>query len=176
MLLKHALHASATMEPTSCTSMATSTSSSLTTAERCPSSIRYLHPNAMLPRLYPPWRNWLLSMAYQSHSAVTMAPQFASALFAEFATDWIFDHGTSAPTNPHSNGQAESAVKIIKGLLTWLKYSGQDLYLTLLAYCSTPWMHICACLVRCSTSMHCSQWYHSISAIPTHTLLPTVAI
>ena len=44
-------------------------------------------------------------------------PQFACALFAEFATDWNFDHCTSAPTNPHSNGQAEAAVKIIKGLL-----------------------------------------------------------
>ena len=45
-------------------------------------------------------------------------PQFASTLFAEFATDWNFDHCTSAPTNPHSNGQAEAAVKIVKGLLT----------------------------------------------------------
>ena len=75
VLLKHALHAStitcrnidscssqpqplnahgSTSEPTSCTSMAMSTSSSLTTTQRCPSSIRYLHPNAMLPRQYPP--------------------------------------------------------------------------------------------------------------------------
>ena len=41
-----------------------------------------------------------------------------SALFAEFAADWNFDHSTSVPTNPHSNGQAEVAVKIINGLLT----------------------------------------------------------
>ena len=65
-------------------------------------------------------------------------PQFASTLFAEFATDWNFDHCTSAPTNPHSKGQAEAAVKIIKGLLTQSKYSGQDSYLPLLAYHSTP--------------------------------------
>ena len=45
---------------------------------------------------------------------------------------------TIAPTNPHSNGQAEAAVKIVKGLLTWSKYSGQDPYLALLASCSTP--------------------------------------
>ena len=44
-------------------------------------------------------------------------PQFASGLFAEFATDWYFDHCTSAPTNPCSNGQVEAAMKIIKGLL-----------------------------------------------------------
>ena len=64
-------------------------------------------------------------------------PQFASTLFVEFAADWNFNHCTSAPTNPHSNGQATVAVKIIKGLLTWSKYSGQDPYLALLAYHST---------------------------------------
>ena len=46
-----------------------------------------------------------------------MPPQFASAPFAEFATDWNFDHCTSAPTNPCSNGQVEAAVKIIEGQL-----------------------------------------------------------
>ena len=65
-------------------------------------------------------------------------PKFASALFTEFATNWNFDHCTSAPTNPHSNGQAEAAVKIVNGLLTQSRYSGQDPYLTLLAYHSTP--------------------------------------
>ena len=39
---------------------------------------------------------------------------------------------------PGSNGQAESAVKIVKGLLTHAKCSGQDPYLALLAYRSTP--------------------------------------
>ena len=75
------------------------------------------------------------------HTRVTLqwqGPQFTSGLFAEFAADWNFNHCTSAPTNPHSNGQEEAAMKIIKGLLTWSKYSGQDPYLALLAYCSTP--------------------------------------
>ena len=65
-------------------------------------------------------------------------PQFANALFTEFATDWKFDHNTSSPRNPRSNGQAEAAVKTVKGLLTRAKYSGQDPYLALLAYRSTP--------------------------------------
>ena len=60
-------------------------------------------------------------------------PQFASHLFAEFTKDWNIKHRTSSPRNPRSNGQAESAVKIVKGLLT-----GQDPYLALLAYRSTP--------------------------------------
>ena len=31
-------------------------------------------------------------------------PQFANSLFTEFATDWKFDHNTSSPRNPKSNG------------------------------------------------------------------------
>ena len=65
-------------------------------------------------------------------------PQFASHLFGEFTKDWNIKHSTSSPRNPRSNGQAESAVKIVKGLLTHAKYSGQDPYLALLAYRSTP--------------------------------------
>ena len=65
-------------------------------------------------------------------------PQFVSHIFAEFAKEWNFDHNTSSPRNPRSNGQAEVAVKTVKGLLTSTKYSGQDPYLTILAYRSTP--------------------------------------
>ena len=46
--------------------------------------------------------------------------------------------------NHGSNGQAEATVKIVKGLLTHAKYSGQDPYLALLAYCSMPVnAHLC---------------------------------
>ena len=56
-----------------------------------------------------------------------------------------FDHTTSSPRNPRSNGQAEATVKITKGLLTHAKYSGQDPYLALLAYRSTPInAHLCS--------------------------------
>ena len=65
-------------------------------------------------------------------------PRFASHLFAEFTKDWNIKHSTSSPRNPWSNGQAESAVKIVKGLLTRAKCSGQDPYLALLAYRNTP--------------------------------------
>ena len=65
-------------------------------------------------------------------------PQFSSHLFKEFAEEWNFTHHTSSPTNPRSNGQAESAVKIMKGLLTRSKYAVEDPYLALLAYRSTP--------------------------------------
>ena len=65
-------------------------------------------------------------------------PKFASHPFAQFTKDWNIKHSTSSPRNPRSNGQAESAVKTVKGLLTCAKCSGQDPYLTLLAYRSTP--------------------------------------
>ena len=64
-------------------------------------------------------------------------PQFASHQFTKFTEEWNFDHITSSPTNPMSNGQAEAAVKVAKGLLTHAKYSGQDPYLALLVYRST---------------------------------------
>ena len=63
-------------------------------------------------------------------------PQFASHQFAKFAKEWNFDHTTNSLRNPRSNGQAEAAVKVTKGL-TCAKYSGQDPYLALLAYRST---------------------------------------
>ena len=63
--------------------------------------------------------------------------QFASYLFAEFVKDWNIKHSTSSSRNPRSNGQVESVVKIVKGLLAHAKCSGQDLYLALLAYRST---------------------------------------
>ena len=65
-------------------------------------------------------------------------PQFASHLFAEFVKDWNITYCISSPRNPRGNDQAESVVKIVKGLLTCAKYSGQDPYLTLLAHRSTP--------------------------------------
>ena len=63
--------------------------------------------------------------------------QFASHLFAEFPKDWNIKHSTSSPRNPRSNGQVESAVKIVKGLLTLAKCSRQDPCLALVAYRST---------------------------------------
>ena len=72
-------------------------------------------------------------------------PQFASHQFAKFAKEWNFDHTTSSPRNSRSNGQAKAAVKVTKGLLTHAKYSGQDPYLALLAYRSTPIdAHLCS--------------------------------
>ena len=44
-------------------------------------------------------------------------PQFASSEFADFAKEWGFQHTTSSPHYPRSNGLAESSVKVVKGLM-----------------------------------------------------------
>ena len=60
--------------------------------------------------------------------------QFSAELYATFARDYVFEHVTCSPHYPQGNGEAESAVKTIKGLL---RKSG-DPYLSLLAYRSAP--------------------------------------
>ena len=61
-------------------------------------------------------------------------PQYASAEFTHFATEWGFKHVTSSPRFPQSNGEVERAVKTTKSLLKKEK----DPTKGLLAYRSTP--------------------------------------
>jgi len=65
-------------------------------------------------------------------------PQFTSAQFAAFAQSWRFQHRTSSPHYPRSNGQAEAAVKVAKAIMTKAKHSGTDVYMALLDYRNTP--------------------------------------
>ena len=78
-------------------------------------------------------------------------PQFASHQFAEFAKEWNFDHNTSSPRNPRNNGKAEAAVKVVKGLLTHAKYSGQDPTLPCWHTGVHPLMPTFVHQLRCST-------------------------
>ena len=56
----------------------------------------------------------------------------------KFASGWHFDHQTSSPHYPQSNGKIENAVKTAKKLLTKAKASGQDPYLAILDWRNTP--------------------------------------
>jgi len=61
-------------------------------------------------------------------------PQFDSCEMKEFANSYGFQHITSSPHYPQSNGLAERTVKTMKGLL---KHT-TDPYMALLSYRSTP--------------------------------------
>jgi len=65
-------------------------------------------------------------------------PQFASKEFAEFVKQWEFLHVTSSPYHPKSNGKAESAVKVVKGLFKKALKDKKDPWLSLLDYRNTP--------------------------------------
>ena len=60
-------------------------------------------------------------------------PQYASSEFQCFARHWNFQHKRIAPGNSPANGQAESAVKIIKSAK-----SGKDPHIALLNLRNTP--------------------------------------
>lgn len=65
-------------------------------------------------------------------------PQFSSIVFKAFAKEWDFEHVTSSPEHPKSNGMAESAVKIVKKIFKKAYQQNEDPYLALLAHRSTP--------------------------------------
>ena len=64
--------------------------------------------------------------------------EFASREFEEFAKTWKFEHITSNPRFPQSNGKAENAVKTCKALLMKARKDRQDPLLALLAWRNTP--------------------------------------
>jgi len=50
-------------------------------------------------------------------------PQFSSEHFKDFSSTWEFEHLTSSPGYPHSNGMAESAVKTVKNIMKKIQES-----------------------------------------------------
>lgn len=65
-------------------------------------------------------------------------PCYSSSEFRRFAQDWDFNHVTSSPTYPQSNGLAEKAVQTAKSLLEKAKMDKKDPYLSLLEYRNAP--------------------------------------
>ena len=65
-------------------------------------------------------------------------PQFASEEFTSFAKKWGFEHVTSSPRYPQSNGKAENAVKTVKRLFTKCRESGQSEFRALMDWRNTP--------------------------------------
>jgi hypothetical protein len=64
--------------------------------------------------------------------------QFSSMKFKEFNKTYNFQHTTSSPHYPQSNGKAEKAVQIAKNLIKKCTADKQDIYLALLDLRNTP--------------------------------------
>ena len=94
----------------------------------------------MLPKPSQYSRSCSLSMESLKQSDLTMAHNLPAINLLNLLRSGTLITPSAPHTtrNPRSNGQGEVAVKVTKGLLTNAKYSGQDPYLALLAYRSTP--------------------------------------
>lgn len=66
------------------------------------------------------------------------ATAFSSREFKDFAHLWDFQHVTSSPNYPRSNGLAERAVRSAKHLLKKCAHDGSDIYAALLNLRNTP--------------------------------------
>ena len=64
-------------------------------------------------------------------------PQYTASNFAQFADAYGFQHITSSPKFPQSNGEIERAVQTVKRMIK----KAEDPYLALLAYRSAPLEH-----------------------------------
>ena len=65
-------------------------------------------------------------------------PQFSSSMFDQFSIEYGFQHHTSSPYHPQSNGMAEKAVQTIKNILRKVTEDKKDFYLALLDLRNTP--------------------------------------
>jgi transposase InsO family protein len=64
--------------------------------------------------------------------------QYAGFLFEEFAKKWNFQHVTSSPQYPKSNGMVERAIQTVKNIIKKCIESKTELELALLDYRNTP--------------------------------------
>ena len=83
--------------------------------------------------------------------------QFSSAEFAVFAKTWMFEHKTSSPTYPQSNGKAEKAVQTVKTLFRKCKASGTSEFQALLDWRNMPTAGIGTSLAQRLMGRRCKE-------------------
>ena len=101
-----------------------------------------MHKSTTTPRLTAALRAHFCRTGVPDKIWSDQGPQFSSLLFREFAKQWGFQHITSSPRYPQSNGKAEATVKSMKKLIrtAWSGRSLNEDKLTrsLLQYRNTP--------------------------------------
>ena len=65
-------------------------------------------------------------------------PEFVGKSYKTFSKKWDFDHITSSPRYPQSNGQIESTIQYVKKTIKKALTEDQDPYLALLSIKATP--------------------------------------
>ena len=65
-------------------------------------------------------------------------PQYSSHELKKFCSEWGIKHTTSSPLYPQSNGFSERMVQTVKNLLKKSEEAGEDPYIALLNYQTTP--------------------------------------
>lgn len=65
-------------------------------------------------------------------------PQYTSGEFKKFTKQWGFEHITSSPNYPQSNGKSERAVQTVKNLLKKCIITNSDFHIALLNFRNTP--------------------------------------
>lgn len=65
-------------------------------------------------------------------------PQYSSSNFKKFTQEYNFNHDTSSPIFPRSNGMAERAVQTLKKILKKCKKEGGDPYIAVAEWRNTP--------------------------------------
>ncbi len=65
-------------------------------------------------------------------------PQYSSQEFKHFSGRYNFEHVTSSPYHPKSNGSAEKYVQVVKRIFEKARLDGQDPLLRILEYRFTP--------------------------------------
>ena len=83
-------------------------------------------------------------------------PHYSSSQFKQFAEQWGFNHVTSSPRYPRSNGFIERQVRTVKSILKKSKQSKTDIDMALLRHL---WTTICLAQQRCSSGRPSDQIY-----------------
>ena len=74
-------------------------------------------------------------------------PQYTSQSLKTFVKEWQFEHITSSPHFPRSNGKAENTVKTLKIMMMKCNMQGEDFYLALFEWRNSPSEGLDHCLL-----------------------------